>query len=164
MSASKYLITLIEKLSPARTGYAHCDIPCGIYDPHQAQIAALSVIRMVQLIEDLDDSNSAENQNKLSRFIAVKEESAEQAKSELRVLWGDYFKPEHLEAYPDLHNLFFSAMKQGSQVRQSVNLQAAETFLATVQDIAEIFWKTKGANPSRQPSRQAVGGEIVYPG
>ena len=107
MSTSKYLISLVEKISPARIGYAHCDIPCGIYDPHQAQIAALSVIRMVQLIEDLDDSNSAENQNKLSRFIAVKEESAEQAKSELRVLWGDYFKPEHLEEYPDLHNLFF---------------------------------------------------------
>jgi nickel superoxide dismutase len=164
MSRNKSLISLIEKISPARIGYAHCDIPCGIYDPHQAQIAALSVVRMVQLIEGLDDSNSTENQNKFSRFIAVKEESAEQAKGELRILWGDYFKPEHLEEYPDLHNLFFSAMKQGSQVRQSVDMAAAETFLATVQDIAEIFWKTKGANPSRQPSRQAVGGEIVYPG
>jgi nickel superoxide dismutase len=163
MYGTSLLNELLEKIAPAQKAYAHCDIPCGIYDPHQAQIAALSVVRMVQLIEGLENTTSTENQNKLSRFIAAKEESAEQAKKELRILWGDYFKPEHVSEYPNLHDMFFTAMKQGSQVRQTASMEAAQGFLATVQEISEIFWKTKGETPSRQPSRQAVGGEIVYP-
>lgn len=157
-------LRLIERLSPAQRAYAHCDIPCGIYDPHQAQIATHTIVRMDMLIADLGDLSSADSQAKLTRYVAVKEEHAELAKKELRILWGDYFRPEHVEQYPNLHGLFFTAMKQGSQARQSVDIKTAQAFLATVQEIAEIFWKTKGAEPRRLPSRQTSGGEIVYPG
>ncbi len=163
MSALSIVLRTLERFAPAKTAYAHCDIPCGIYDPHQAQIAAHTVVRMVQLISDLGDATDTEARNKLVRYIDVKEEHAELAKKELRILWGDYFRPEHVEQYPNLHGLFFQAMKQGSAARQSVSMDNAQALLATVQEIADIFWKTKGAETTRMPSRQTSGGEIVYP-
>ena len=105
MSARSIALRLLETVSAAPTVNAHCDIPCGIYDPHQAQIAAHTVVRMVQLITDLGDATDTESRNKLVRYIAVKEEHAELAKKELRILWGDYFRPEHLEQHPNLHGL-----------------------------------------------------------
>ena len=163
MSALSIALRTLEKISPADTANAHCDIPCGIYDPHQAQIAAHTVVRMVQLITDLGDPTDTDARNKLVRYIAVKEEHAELAKKELRILWGDYFRPEHLEQYPNLHSLFFTAMKQGSAARQSVSMDNAQALVGTVQEISEIFWSTKGAETNRLPSRQTSGGEIVYP-
>ena len=150
--------------------YAHCDIPCGIYDPHGAQIAALTIVRMNQLIAELPKpgpQTTPEERDayvhKLSRYTKVKEEHAELCKHELRVIWGDYFTPEHLQKFPELHGLFWEAMKLASKVRQEVNLQAAQDLLAKVQNIAEIFWKTKGVDVRRQPSLQKSGGELLYP-
>ena len=155
----------------AEVAYAHCDVPCGIYDPHLSQIAAHTVVRMDMLIDALEAPGAgasaaevAEHANKLSRYIAAKEEHAEIAKRELRILWGDYFKPEHLKDYPNVHDLFWDAMRAGSAARQGASSAAAQQLLKATQDIAEIFWKSKGANPVRQPSRQTSGGEIVYPG
>ena len=156
---------------PAKVAHAHCDIPCGIYDPHLAQIAALTVVRMNQLVDGLtvpgSDATPEERNaygHAVSRFTGVKEEHAELCKRELRILWGDYFRPEHVQDYPDLHEKFFSAMKVASKSRQNLDMDAAQKLLAATQDIAEIFWKTKGATPVRQPSRQgAAGGELVYP-
>ena len=151
----------VNLLSPIQYAYAHCDIPCGIYDPHRAQLDALTVVRMNQLINDLgDDSDS---QAKLGRYMSVKEAHAESCKNELRIIWADYFKPEHLEKYPDLHDLFWKTMKIASKTRQQVSLEAAEELLESVRKIAEIFWTTKGAKTKRQPSLQASGGELVYP-
>ena len=99
----------------------------------------------------------------MSRYVAVKEEHAELVKQEVRIIWGDYFKPEHLEKYPDLHNTVFQIMKLGSKVRQEVNMAAAQDLLTAVQTFAETFWASKDASTHRQPSRQAVGGESVYP-
>ncbi len=150
--------------------YAHCDIPCGIYDPHAAQIAALTVVRMNQLIADLPKPGPATTPqerdayvHKLSRYTQVKEASAEACKQELRVLWGDYFTPDHLQQFPELHGLFWDAMKLASKVRQEVNLQAAQDLLAKVQKIGEVFWKSKGASTRLQPSLQKSGGELLYP-
>lgn len=161
---------IMNQLFPARVAYAHCDIPCGIYDPHLAQIAALTTIRMNQLIQDLPKPGpnaSAEevetHDAKLSRYISVKEDHAELCKHELRILWGDYFKPEHVQQYPNLHTLFWEAMKLASKVRQEVSLQGAQDLLARTHEIAEVFWKTKGAEPRKQPSLQTAGGELVYP-
>ena len=161
-------LRLIDRLSPPETVHAHCDIPCGIYDPHLAQQAAQTVIRMHQLIQDLPQPGGSKEEmdkygNSLSRYIAVKEEHAELCKKEIRIIWGDYFKPEHLEKSPDLHGTVWSIMKLGSKVRQEVNMPAAQDLLAEVQKFAEIFWASKGASVQRQPSRQAVGGESVYP-
>ena len=161
---------VVNRLFPAKIAHAHCDIPCGIYDPYNAQMAAHSVIRMHQLIDALPapgPSASAQERgtyiNSISRYIAVKEQHSELCKHELRILWGDYFKAEHVEKYPDLHGLFFNAMKQASTTRQQINMEAAQQLLSTTQRIAEVFWETKGAKTSRRPSLQPTGGEVVVP-
>jgi nickel superoxide dismutase len=163
-------LRLLDRLSPPEAARAHCDIPCGIYDPHLAQIAALTCVRMNQLINDLAaptlDANADDRKkflNSYSRYVATKEEHAELAKKEVRIIWGDYFKPEHLEKHKDLHTIVFNIMKLGSKVRQNVDLQAAQDLLAEVQKFAEIFWATKDAKTQRAPSRTPAGGELVIP-
>lgn len=143
--------------------YAHCDIPCGIYDPYPAQMAAHTVIRMVNLIADLKKENEKDFIHKLARYAKVKEEQAELVKHEIRILWGDYFKEEHSKHYPELHNLVFKVMKLASKARQEVSLEAAEELLATVQKVAEIFYKTKGLKPVRIKPPYPTEGEIVFP-
>tara|TARA_B100001013_G_C24381497_1_gene352287 strand:+ start:53 stop:502 length:450 start_codon:yes stop_codon:yes gene_type:complete len=139
---------------------AHCDIPCGIYDPHLAQIAALTTVRMNQLIGDLSE---APDDAKFARYVAVKEHHAELCKHEIRIIWGDYIKPEHVEQYPELHQIVWNIMKLGSKTKQEVNLEAAQDLLDNVQKFSEIFWQTKASSVNRQPSRQTGGGELVYP-
>ena len=154
---------VINRVFPAEEAYAHCDIPCGIYDPHLAQIAALTTVRMNQLIQDLPSDEGASRDAKLSRYVAVKEHHAELCKHEIRIIWGDYFKPEHVEEYPELHELVWNIMKLGSKVRQEIDMQAAQDLLSNVQKFSEIFWKTKGTEVRRQPSLQTGGGDLVYP-
>jgi nickel superoxide dismutase len=138
---------VLAALAPRRTVHAHCDVPCGIYDPHGAELAAKTVSRMVVLInENLGDD--VEQRNKLIRSVKVKEEHAELCKRELQILWSDYFKPEHLEAHPDLHDRFWKALKQASKCKQSVDTAAAADLEAQVAAIADIFWQTKGGRPS----------------
>ena len=149
---------LMDKFSKPSIAYAHCDIPCGIYDPHQAQVAAHSVIRMVQLIEENKDDAHA-----VARYTSVKEEHAELCKHEIRIIWGDYFKPEHLEKYPDIHEHVNKIMKQASTAKQSVDLAAAEELLESVNKFAEIFWETKGVESYRAKAPYPTGKEIVLP-
>jgi nickel superoxide dismutase len=150
--------------------YAHCDIPCGIYDPHEAQIAALTVVRMMQLIAELPKpATGAKSEEveafgfKLARYTAVKEQHAERVKAELRIIWGDYFTPEHAKQLPTLHETFWKTMKAASKTRQSTSLADAQELSSLVQQIAEMFWKSKGVKTVKQPSNQKVGGEMVYP-
>ena len=145
-------IRLIDRLFPPETVFAHCDIPCGIYDPHLAQIAAQTVVRMHQLIGDLEqpgpDASKAEIDkyaNSLSRYIAVKEEHAELCKAEVRIIWADYFKPEHLSRFPKLHETFWKAVKLCSKNKQSVDLKAAEQLRASVDDVAGMFQQAEEA-------------------
>ena len=170
MSLLRPLLRTLDGLLPPRRVHAHCDIPCGIYDPHLAQVGALTVIRMNQLIEALQkpaDGASKLDQdryeNSLARYVAVKEEHAELVKREVRIIWGDYFRPEHLEKHGNLHSTTWSIMKLASQARQQVNMQVAQDLVAEVQRFAEIFWDTKGVPVKRQPSNQTVGGELVVP-
>ena len=129
---------------------AHCDIPCGIYDPIAAKIAAQTVQKMVQRIQALEvpggnaDAEARQGYaNTIARYITVKEEHAELCKKELRILWADYFKPEHIEKYPDLHTTFWNAEKLAGSNKQKVDLNAAKDLVATADRIAEIFWATK---------------------
>ncbi len=138
---------VLNALAPRRTVHAHCDVPCGIYDPHGAEIAAKTVSKMVALIGE-NDGSDLEQRNKLIRSVKVKEEHAELCKRELQILWSDYFKPEHLEAHPDLHDRFWKALKQASTCKQSVNAAAAAELESQVAAIADIFWATKGGRPS----------------
>jgi nickel superoxide dismutase len=161
------LLRLIDRTSAPETVSAHCDIPCGIYDPHAAQIAALTVLRMDQLIAALEMSGSDKGAmdkygNSITRYVKAKEEHAELCKKEIDILWHDYFRPEHLEKYPDLHTKVWMANKLASRNKQNADVAAAEELLAAVRDIAKIFWETKGVATRVAGSNQAVGGELVY--
>ena len=163
------LIRLIDRVSPPETVSAHCDIPCGIYDPHSAQIAALTVLRMNQLIDALERpapdapaEAARAAMNSLSRYVKAKEEHAEICKREIDILWHDYFRPEHVEKYPDLHTKIWNINKLASRNKQNADTAAAEELLAAVREIAQIFWETKGVATRVAGSNQAVGGELVY--
>jgi nickel superoxide dismutase len=128
---------------------AHCDIPCGIYDPVTAKIAAQTVLKMVMRIEAMEWTEGTSHtaySNSLSRYIAVKEEHADLVKHEIDVLWHDYFKPEHLEKYPDLHTTVWETTKLASTNKQNVDMDAAKSLVASVDKIAEAFWATKGVD------------------
>jgi nickel superoxide dismutase len=164
-------LRLIDRLHAPGKVHAHCDIPCGIYDPHLLQIATLTCIRMNQLIEALEAPGGApppkgdrdKYMHALARYITTKEEHAELAKREARIIWGDYFKPEHLEKFPELHNTVWNILKLASKTRQELNMQAAEELHGEAMKFAEMFWQSKGAQTKRVPSGQAMGGEIVLP-
>ena len=161
----------LDRVAPPTEVFAHCDIPCGIYDPHMAQVAALTVVRMVQLIEGLQQPGANASKNEwdtygmqISRYTAIKEEHARLCEHELIILWTDYFRPEHLEKHSNLHDVVWKTAKLTSTVKQQINMEAAQQLLAGCQQIAEIFWDTKGVKTKRQPSNQGqVGGELVYP-
>lgn len=135
---------LTRWLAPKTVARAHCDIPCGIYDPHGAEIAARTVARMVELIGQLDpDSTAVADRNKFARYVAVKEQHAELVKREVQVIWSDYFKPEHLAANPDLHTTVWNILKLAGKNKQSVDAAAAAELEAAVKSFGEMFWATK---------------------
>ncbi len=137
---------LISPFFPSEKIFAHCDVPCGIYDPKAAQIAGATVLKMTQLILELDKPDKTINdRNKLIRCILTKEEHARKCKEEILILWTDYFKPEHLEKFPDLHDTFWKAAKLCSSTKQEISLQHAQELVNAVDDIAEMFFSTKKA-------------------
>lgn len=150
------LVNLLIKLLPTRPVYAHCDIPCGIYDPHNAQMAAHTVLRMTKLIKEAEGDT-----HKIARLTHVKEDHAEIVKKEVRIIWGDYFKEEHLKDYPNLHDLVWKIVKLASKTKQGVDEANAQDLLSSVQEFAEVFWKSKGLEPVRIPSGYPTEGEIV---
>ena len=130
-------------------GYTHCDGPCGVYDPASARIAGEAVLSMTKKMLDLecpDTSNSkamASYLNTMSRYASVKEEQAQLCKSELLVLWTDYFKPAHLEDNPNLHELFWQSAKLCSSCKMEVSLEHAKELLDKIKEIHNLFWQTK---------------------
>lgn len=132
--------------------YAHCDIPCGIYSPEAALLAAKTVWTLVKKILDLKAPASGASpaevdafENTISRMVAVKEEHAQACKKELLILWADYFKPEHMAMFPRLHETFWNAAKLCSKNKQNVDSKAAEDLKTAVDDIARIFAKAEEA-------------------
>jgi len=154
--------SLTQRVWPVRPVLAHCDIPCGIYDPVSAKIAAQTVLKMVMRIEAMEQPGAgaqeqAAHANTLSRYITVKEEHAQLAKKELDILWHDYFRPDHLKEYPDLHTTFWNAAKLAGQNKQSVNRDSAQQLVDAVDSIAETFWSTKGVTYSDAVSAARFG-------
>lgn len=140
----------VDKIKNPRVVYAHCDIPCGIYNSVPAQIAAQTVEKMVLKLQELQVPKDTANQqamlaylNSVSRIVAVKEEHAEICKKEFLILWTDYFKQEHLIMFPNLHETFWKAAKLCSKNKQEVNLEAAKELRKAVDEIAHMFEKTK---------------------
>lgn len=126
------------KLSFIKPVYAHCDLPCGVYDPAQARIEAQSVLEIMKKYDGLDEANKI-------RAIFIKEQRAELVKHHLWVLWTDYFKPPHLERYPQLHDLFWRATKQAGECKHHTESAEGQKLLDLIDEIAEIFWETKKA-------------------
>jgi nickel superoxide dismutase len=116
--------------------YAHCDLPCGVYDPAQAKIEAQSIKAIMEKYEGLDEHNKL-------RAIMIIEQRAELVKHHLWVLWTDYFKPPHLEKYPDLHEKFWHATKQAGECKHHLDVSQADKLLDQIDEIADIFWETK---------------------
>jgi nickel superoxide dismutase len=145
------ILTSLSKILPTYTAYAHCDVPCGIYDPKGAQTAAATVLKMVEKLQSTDLPDVSNKQllldydNTTTRMIMTKEEHAEKCKREILILWTDYFKPEHLQKFPNLHETIWKAAKLCSANKQSVNLAKAQELVSIVDEIADIFNQTKAA-------------------
>jgi nickel superoxide dismutase len=160
------LLNAFDQKIGFETAKAHCDIPCGIYDPIVAQISALTVVRMIDLLaakEAEGGEKGAAFHNSVSRYVAVKEEHAEKVKAEVRVIWGDFIKAPQLEQFPELHGLVHQIMLLGSKARQSVDREAAVQLVEAVNKFAEIFWKIKGLETHRAKYPMAPNLELVYP-
>ena len=137
----KKTLSKVKGLVAAPEAQAHCDGPCGIYDPASARVAAEAVLSMTKKIQALTPPADGDAQawaaylNTMSRYVQIKEEQAHLAKTELLVLWTDYFKPPHLEQYPDLHEIFWNAAKLCSSCKVSVSLDDANALMATIEKI-----------------------------
>lgn len=139
-------MNLLRLLRPSTIAHAHCDGPCGVYDPAAARIAAEAVLSMEKKIAALGEAQDLATINTRTRFISIKEQQAEIVKKELDILWHDYFKPEHLEKYPNLHDIFWKAAKAASKSKHESNPANGEALLQAIQEIHNIFWATKNRN------------------
>ncbi len=130
---------LSRLLEPNVTAYAHCDLPCGVYDPAQARIEAESVKAISEKYQQNQDPAFR------TRAIQIKEERSDLVKHHLWVLWTDYFKPPHFAKYPQLNQLFNEATKLAGAggTKGSTDVAKADELLAKIDEIAKIFWETK---------------------
>ncbi|HSG80232.1 MAG TPA: superoxide dismutase, Ni [Acidimicrobiia bacterium] len=124
-------------LKPRRIAHAHCDLMCGVYNPSQARIEAESVRAIAQKYQDSDDEVFRQ------RCVIIKEKHANLVKEHLWVLWTDYFKPPHVEQFPQLHDLFWRATKKAGDAKKSMDPAVGDELLALIDEIAEIFAETK---------------------
>ena len=118
---------------------AHCDLPCGVYDPAQARLEAESVKATIA------KANASSDPDFRTRAILIKEQRSELVKHHLWVLWTDYFKPPHLEKYPQLHQLFWDATKAAGATKSSTDPASGQKLLDYIAEIDKIFWETKQA-------------------
>ena len=155
----------LNKISGFKVAQAHCDIPCKIYDPIGAQIAVLTMIRMVDLLEelkakgDLDQNDSAQ----FSRLVAQKEEHGLKVKEEVRVIWGDYIKQPQIEKFPEIHELTHSIMLLASKAKQNIDKEVTLDLLNKVNKFADIFWKSKDVKTYKSTCPYPPSQELVYP-
>mgnify|MGYP001213975117 FL=1 len=126
-----------------KNAYAHCDIPCKIYDPAVSLVAALSVVRLTDILLEIEDLSSLDSQSKLARVVVQKEDEAQKVKDEVNIIWGDYFKEPQLEAFPETHEIVHGIMRLGSKCKQEVSREAAEELLRELNRFVDVFWKTK---------------------
>jgi len=139
-----FLLRFIDLIFKPSAVFAHCDVPCGIYDVRPAQIAVETVIKMVEKIKGFDNKTAnVADRNTLIRAVWTKEEHARKCKEELLILWTDFFKEEHLKMFPNLHETFWKATKLCSKNKQEVSMEAAQELKRAVDEIAGMFAKVK---------------------
>ncbi len=124
---------------PTKLAHAHCDLFCGVYDPAQAKIEAMSVLKIAEKYQASDDEVFR------ARAISLKEAQAELTKHHLSVLWTDFFGPEHVEQFPQLHDLFWRAIRAASSAKKSMDPEEGRKLVALIDEISEIFWQTEKA-------------------
>ncbi len=139
------LLRAVDRVVAPPTAFAHCDLPCGVYDPSQARVEAQSVKAIQERYQGADKMKSATEtvDDYRARCLSIKEERANLVKEHLWVLWTDYFKPEHKEKYPQLHDLFWSATKEAGLAKKSQDPAQGQKLLDSIDEIANIFWETK---------------------
>jgi nickel superoxide dismutase len=145
--------------------HAHCDIPCKIYEPLEAQVAVLTIIRTTDLINELiekglDDPN---DNAQFSRLVIQKEEHGIKVKELVRVIWGDYFKQPQIEKFPEIHELVHKIILTSSKAKQKIDKTASLELLSYINRFAEIFWETKGVKTYLAICPYPPSLEVVYP-
>jgi nickel superoxide dismutase len=143
------MIRFRDILAPTTTVRAHCDLPCGVYDPEQARIEAESCYKIIEKMGQNSDATFT------ARAIDIKEERAELVKHHLDVLWHDYFKPEHLDKVPNLHELFWNATKQASKVKASTDIADAKKLLDLIDEV-DAAWIATGGESKTRVARQTA--------
>lgn len=162
------LYELIKKLDERvhfSTVSAHCDIPCKIYDPITAQIATLTIIRMVDLLNELQNKSvlTEEDKAKFTRLVAQKEHHGIRVKEEITVIWGDFIKEPQLKKFPELHALVHSIMSEASKAKQHISKEIALSLLTKVNRFAEIFWHCKAIETYTAQCPYPPEQSLVYP-
>ena len=152
MSVTQWWGRVFDRLVGIEPLYAHCDVPCGIYDPHLAALAAKTVHTMNKKLTDLpmpgpqaSVQEQLEHRNTIVRMVQTKEAHAQICKQELLILWADYFKLEHLSLVPDLHETFWKAAKLCSYNKQHVDLAKSQELMDVVARISQIFQQAEAA-------------------
>jgi nickel superoxide dismutase len=133
------VLTTVDRVFPPEAAHAHCDLPCGVYDPAQARIEAESVKACTEKY------NASNDEAFKTRALAIREERADLVKHHLWVLWTDYFKPEHHEKYPQLSDLFWKATKSAGEAKKTQDVAVSQRLLDQIAEITGIFWETKKA-------------------
>ena len=159
------IFQFFNKIKPIENVSAHCDIPCKIYDPITAQIAALTVVRLMDIMEETQggDVSDLNMQNTISRCIFRKEEEAEKVKHEIRIIWGDYFKQPQFEKFPGVNGLVHKIMQTASGCKQEPTRATGEALVQQVNQFAEMFWNTKEIETTTLPCPYPPGLPTVYP-
>lgn len=159
------ILDTLDKYVPFPQAKAHCDIPCKIYDPSSAQIAVLTMIRMVDLLLELKENEtlSFDQQATMARLIAEKESHGVKLKEEIRIIWGDYIKQPQLDAFPNIHQLVHEIMLATSFAKQHIDKDATVALLDKVNQFAEIFWQTKGVATYTATCPYPPAQTVVYP-
>ena len=159
------ILNKFDKLVKFTSVNAHCDIPCKIYDPMIAQVAALTIIRTVDLINELSEKNDLNVTDKaqFSRLVSQKEEHGIKVKEEVRVIWGDYFKEPQFAKFPEIHDLTHNIMLTASKTKQIISKDSAIELLDHINRFAEIFWTTKDITTYKAKCPYPPSLEVVYP-
>jgi nickel superoxide dismutase len=160
-----HLLRKLDHKVKFSTVAAHCDIPCKIYDPISAQIAVLTMIRLVDLLNDLQEKLpfNLEDNVQFIRLVAQKELHGSIVKEEISVIWGDYIKEPQLEKYPELHRLVHNIMMETSKAKQNVDKAITLSLLAKVNRFADIFWQSKGQSTFVAQCPYPPAQLLVYP-
>ena len=139
----KQIKKIIQKILQPEIALAHCDIPCGVYETDTITHGVETLRAMTTKLKDLEGKTDLQSLNTITRMVKTKEDWAQKTKEEILILWTDYFKPEHLENNPELHETIWKATKTCSAIKREVNIEKVEELDKQVQKIKEIFQKTK---------------------